>query len=81
MFIEYKATLDGITVEIVDPKYTSQRCSACGTIDKKNRRSQFQYVCKSCGHDTHADYNAACNLAYLGNNGTSGFEKEVATIH
>lgn len=79
--IEYKAPLAGVEVKVVDPKYTSQRCSACGTISKSNRKSQFRYVCKSCGHDTHADYNAACNLRWLGNNGVSSLSKTEATTH
>ena len=67
-FITYKAQLRGIPVIVVDPRYTSQRCSSCGHTERKNRKSQFRFHCCSCGHDAHADYNAACNLAMIGHN-------------
>lgn len=69
LFIQYKAKLAGVPVIVVDPSYTSQRCSACGVIDKKNRKAQFRFSCTSCSHEIHADFNAARNLAYLGNSG------------
>lgn len=50
-------------VEKVDPAYTSQRCSACGTVDREARESQAVYRCRSCGHTANADVNAACNIA------------------
>jgi IS605 OrfB family transposase len=36
-YTAYKAALAGIPVVHVDPAYTSQMCSACGHISKKNR--------------------------------------------
>lgn len=50
----------------VDPAYTSQGCSACGHIDKKNRTTQATFVCTSCGFAEHADVNAARNIASRG---------------
>ena len=67
-FITYKAQLHGIPVVCVDPRHTSQRCSVCGHTERKNRKSQFRFHCLVCGHDAHADYNAACNLATMGDN-------------
>lgn len=61
--LAYKAPASGIVVAYVDPRYTSQKCSACGHIDKKNRRSQSRFDCVSCGHLEHADLNAAKNVA------------------
>ena len=61
-FIAYKAALAGVRVVYVNPAYTSQTCSACGHCEKANRRSQSQFLCRSCGFSTHADVNAAVNI-------------------
>ncbi len=70
--IEYKAKELGINVVKVDPKYTSQRCSKCGFIDKNNRPDQATFKCIKCGLDINADYNAALNIA------TSNIDKIIA---
>lgn len=62
-FIKYKAQLAGIPVVEVDPRYTSQTCSHCGFVSKKNRKTQSEFVCQSCGFESNADFNAAINLA------------------
>lgn len=58
MFIEYKAKLAGITVEYVDPKYTSQTCPVCGTRNKAKDRN---YQC-GCGFKGHRDRVGALNI-------------------
>jgi putative transposase len=63
-FIEYKAKLAGVDVEIVEPAYTSQRCFACGHTERGNRRSRGIFWCKTCGHFEHADVNAAKNISW-----------------
>lgn len=65
-FVSYKAALAGVPVVYVDPRYTSQGCSACGHIDKKNRPDQATFCCTSCGFAEHADVNAARNIAMRG---------------
>ena len=50
-------------VERVKPHYTSQRCSACGCVDKESRKSQARFVCTACGFTLNADVNAAKNIA------------------
>ena len=80
-FIGYKALMEGVEIKIIDPRYTSQRCSSCGHISRSNRKNQYRFSCTGCGHDAHADYNAACNLAWLGNNDVSGFSKAEATVN
>jgi putative transposase len=50
-------------VEMVNPAYTSQRCSRCGTVDREARESQAAFRCRSCGYRANADYNAARNIA------------------
>jgi len=64
--IIYKAKEQGIEVRKVSPKYTSQRCSACGYIDKGNRTSQADFKCLKCGFSKNADYNASQNLSIKG---------------
>jgi putative transposase len=58
-FIEYKARLAGVPVVYVDPRYTSQTCPECGTIDRSNRTSQAVFSCVSCGFAGLADHIAA----------------------
>ena len=60
-FIEYKATLAGIKVEYINPKYTSQSCSKCAKVKKSNRKANL-YSCE-CGNHIHADLNASRNIA------------------
>lgn len=62
-FISYKARAEGVAVEAVDPRYTSQSCPECGTIDKANRKSQSEFVCIECGFSDHADHVGARNIA------------------
>jgi putative transposase len=50
-------------VQKVSPAFTSQRCSACGTVNGKSRESQADFVCRSCGYTCNADVNAAKNIA------------------
>jgi putative transposase len=47
----------------VNAAFTSQRCSACGHVDAKSRKSQARFVCTACGYACHADVNAAKNIA------------------
>jgi putative transposase len=50
-------------VEKIKPHYTSQRCSACGQVDRDSRESQAVFLCTACGFAGHADVNAAKNIA------------------
>lgn len=58
-FLEYKSKLYGVKVEYIDPRYTSQKCSKCGYIDKKNRITTAWFECKQCGFKHNADLNAS----------------------
>ncbi|MEO3892736.1 transposase, partial [Nonomuraea sp. B5E05] len=68
-FISYKAARAGVAVIHVDPSYTSQQCSACGHVDRRNRPDQETFSCTSCGFAEHADVNAARNIASRGETG------------
>jgi putative transposase len=50
-------------VEKIKPHYTSQRCSACGRVDRGSRESQAVFRCTACGFAANADVNAAINIA------------------
>jgi putative transposase len=62
-FLRYKAALAGVPVIEEDPRHTSQRCSKCGHTERGNRTGQDRFQCKACGYESHADLNAARNLA------------------
>ena len=50
-------------VEMIKPQYTSQRCSACGQVERDSRESQAVFWCTACGFAGNADVNAAKNIA------------------
>ena len=50
-------------VEKISPAFTSQRCSACGQVDRDSRESQAVFRCTACGFAGNADVNAAVNIA------------------
>jgi putative transposase len=65
VFLTYKAARAGVPIVQVDPAYTSQRCTACGHIDRRNRTSQAEFVCRDCGYIAeHADILGADNIAH-----------------
>ncbi|WP_035228693.1 RNA-guided endonuclease InsQ/TnpB family protein [Acidiphilium angustum] len=51
----------------VDPRHTSQTCSACGNLDSRSRKNQASFVCSACGFHSNADQNAAINILQRGN--------------
>jgi IS605 OrfB family transposase len=46
----------------VSPTYTSQRCSLCSWVQKKNRQGK-QFKCVKCGFTFDADLNASKNIS------------------
>ena len=63
-FVSYKAQREGIPVYMVPSHYTSQTCSCCKKIGKRNSE---KFTCETCGIQ-HADSNAAKNIRALGLN-------------
>ncbi len=57
-FIEYKAKLEGIAIEYINPKHTSQTCPDCKTLNQARDR---RYQCL-CGFKTHRDRLGAINI-------------------
>jgi IS605 OrfB family transposase len=66
MIVVNKALEAGKMVLFVNPKYTSQRCSRCGHVERSNRNGS-EFKCKQCGFSIHADLNAARNISERGN--------------
>ena len=50
-----------VTFRSVPSYYTSQRCSNCGFIERKNRKGEV-FKCLKCSHSENADINAAINI-------------------
>ena len=63
-FCIYKAANAGREVLFVNPRYTSQICSGCGAV-KKKELSERWHSCE-CGAELDRDYNAALNILVLG---------------
>jgi len=47
---------------LLNPTYTSQRCSKCGWVRKGNRSGKL-FKCDKCFFEYDADLNAAINLS------------------
>lgn len=64
-YTSYKAEDAGRRVVLVNPAYTSQMCSGCGQIVKKDLSIRV-HDCPYCGLSIDRDLNAALNIARLG---------------
>ncbi|WP_049986460.1 RNA-guided endonuclease InsQ/TnpB family protein [Halobellus rufus] len=62
-YVSYKAPEQGVSVDQVEPNYTSQRCSRtdCGFTHEDNRHGEH-FCCQKCGYEVNADYNGAKNI-------------------
>lgn len=79
-FTSYKAENAGRCVVQVNSRNTSQRCSGCGEIVKKDL-SVRTHACSACGLRLHRDHNAARNILALGLQGVGQQTIEAAAIH
>lgn len=57
--IESKAKMADREFCKIKAAYSSQECYRCGHISANNRPSQAIFKCEKCGHEDHADKNAA----------------------
>jgi putative transposase len=64
-FTESKAAKAGKVVELVDARYTSQKCSKCGTMVPKTPADRI-HLCPKCGLEMDRDINASLNIRTLG---------------
>jgi len=62
--VSHKAACAGRTMVKVSPRYTSQVCSGCGTVKKKDLSERW-HSCE-CGAELDRDTNAAINILRLG---------------
>ncbi|WP_229551498.1 transposase [Nostoc sp. CHAB 5836] len=56
--IAWLALKAGKPVLSINPKFTSQECSACHNVSKTNRDGE-KFICENCGHIDHADTQAS----------------------
>jgi putative transposase len=82
IWLEYFAKVFGRVTVAVNPAYTSQECSSCGTVVKKSLSTRT-HVCR-CGCELDRDHNAAINilnrgLGTVGHTGTSALDAEIAS--
>ncbi len=60
--LDGKAAYAGVQIRLLNPSYTSQRCSECGWTWKGNRKGKM-FRCAKCGFTHDADLNASLNLS------------------
>jgi len=70
-WVNYYGVLHKIEVRAVAPQFTSQECSACGTLVKKSL-SVRTHICPGCGIVLDRDHNAALNILAKALDGTLG---------
>ncbi len=64
-FTQGKAAKAGKVVELVDARYTSQKCSQCGIMVTKTLADRT-HLCPNCGLKMDRDLNASLNIRTLG---------------
>jgi transposase len=61
--LENEAHKNFITLSVISPFQTSQKCYKCGHIAKENRENRDVFKCVECGHRDDADFVGAVNIA------------------
>lgn len=69
--LRYKLEATGGTLVEVPAAYSSQTCPVCGVVDAASRQDDC-FRCVACGHEDHADLNAAIVLLSRRTDGGAG---------
>lgn len=81
--LKYKSEWNGGHLELINPKYTSTRCSECLYNNKGNRKKKH-FECLNCGHIDDADKNASKNIDRVGRTqrdcGGVGISQSIETV-
>ena len=64
--IQYKSAWEGIQVQFVDPKRTSQLCPICGDRLQEDRFHRRKLLCINCKKTMDRDVVASLNISYKG---------------
>ena len=57
--LEHKTSASGTVLVCVPAAFSSLECRNCGHSVAENRKSQAEFCCVRCGHEDHADIQAA----------------------
>lgn len=59
--LQRKCEDNRVSFRSVSPYYTSQTCSSCGHVDRRNRNGEL-FRCLECGYQANADVQASRNI-------------------
>jgi len=76
-FTKSKAAKAGKIVELIDARYTSQKCSQCGALVPKTLADRV-HLCPNCGLKMDRDLNASLNIVTLGLRGRAYRDTAIA---
>ncbi len=76
-FTQSKAAKAGKIVELVEARYTSQKCSQCGIMVPKTLADRT-HLCPNCGLQMDRDINASVNIRTLGLRGRAYRDTAIA---
>jgi len=78
-FTQSKAAKAGKVVELVDARYSTQKCSQCGIMVPKTLAERTHH-CPNCGLEMDRDVNASLNIRTLGLRG-SAYQDPTPTLN